>query len=563
MTYPVDLPPKSPDLTKNKLPDQKLSNTSRIKPLDSVNLPISSHIEKETIADIKTVSAHIFSSSEQIENKKELINLSPSLKEDSPFAPVKSEIERHSGTRFELRRILTEDVVEKHQPELINLALKLAEHGEITKASNLFFVVQFHLSDEERNNNFIKLADAFFEYGISHKNVAALDCAEFHFQMAEGPDGENVKKVQDCLKTLSTEGNGAAQNLLDAIHIKSLLEPLNANISREELIQLKVKNSDVKKAFILGEALQKRVDTIDAPKPFHKASQIINIQDGERILPMHVIITGKRLEHDGKKDPVVILEGGLGCFSSDWELVQNKLPPTIQAISYDREGMGWSGKNEKASPERTIEVLKAVLKKTGLEPPYIFVGHSYGGFLGQLYASEYPDEIAGMVLVDSAITSNDPDPEPPHTELSDYLPRAAQAVGRITNNDRGHFLPPEQESAVRGITMKTEHYQTFEEELNSAFPHARDLIKKMETSAPPFKCPLKVITAGFTAPEKNEEERALFDIKWQAGQKALFERSSSKESAQIVAPKSDHFVMYYDQELVCDQIKSFYQKKVL
>jgi len=121
--------------------------------------------------------------------------------------------------------------------------------------------------------------------------------------------------------------------------------------------------------------------------------EMINI--GGRSL--HVVRT--QLSKDA---PTVILEAGNGLTSTSWMLVQPEIAKFANCMSYDRAGFGWS----KPSPDLCISVndmkdLHHVLEKLGMPTPYIFVGHSYGGMLGRLYAAHYPDEIAGIVLVDA------------------------------------------------------------------------------------------------------------------------------------------------------------------
>jgi pimeloyl-ACP methyl ester carboxylesterase len=98
------------------------------------------------------------------------------------------------------------------------------------------------------------------------------------------------------------------------------------------------------------------------------------------------------------------MDAGLGGGLLDWQTAQPKVAKFARVCSYDRSGYGWSesGPNPRTSP-RIVKELHALLKNGGVDGPYVLVGHSFGGANAQLYAAEYPDEVAGMVLVDSAL----------------------------------------------------------------------------------------------------------------------------------------------------------------
>jgi pimeloyl-ACP methyl ester carboxylesterase len=100
--------------------------------------------------------------------------------------------------------------------------------------------------------------------------------------------------------------------------------------------------------------------------------------------------------------PTVILESGLGDFSVEWSLVQPGVARFARVCSYDRAGDGWSelGPHPRTFRQIVYE-LHMLLEKAGVEPPLVLVGHSYGGWLVLLYASTYPSDIAGMVLVEA------------------------------------------------------------------------------------------------------------------------------------------------------------------
>jgi pimeloyl-ACP methyl ester carboxylesterase len=421
----------------------------------------------------------------------------------------------------------------------------------------------------------MRLGNAFYRRGIAKGDVQALDCAEFHFCMTRLSDYPDVRQkgeamiqtihqnLQKIARTGNEEQKRSARNLLDQIRISDLLDPYSAPVSAAEAEKLQLQEPNVREAFALAKDYQRRIDAIDAPKPFHIGSRIVKVPDGKGTLSMHAVVTGTRQEQGGKKEPVVILEPGLGCISSDWQLLQRSLPSDIAAISYDREGLGWSekGAGQIASPERSMELLRSLLKEQGFSPPYVFVGHSYGGFLGQLFALNYPEEVAGLVLVDSALEDVAPIPNPPPESIFDYLPQASRA--RFVQNDRGDFLDAVEGYAVGAITGRTEQATTFEEEFGKALPHASDLLLAALSKNPkPFAMPVKVISAGIYLPDprKSAAENAAAEQHWKAGQEKLKGRSSSLHSTHIVAPNSDHFIMYYDYNMIKDQIVSFYPR---
>ena len=100
--------------------------------------------------------------------------------------------------------------------------------------------------------------------------------------------------------------------------------------------------------------------------------------------------------------PTVILEAGVGDFSVEWSLVQPDVARFARVCSYDRAGDGWSelGPHPRTFHQIVYE-LHALLDKAGERPPYVLVGHSYGGWLVRLYQTTYPSEVTGMVLIEA------------------------------------------------------------------------------------------------------------------------------------------------------------------
>ena len=113
---------------------------------------------------------------------------------------------------------------------------------------------------------------------------------------------------------------------------------------------------------------------------------------------LHLNCTGQRKE--GAR--TVVLESGSGDFSVDWGLVQPEVARFARICSYDRAGAGWSDLGPRPRTWRQVAYeLHTALHKAGEKGPYFLVGQSLGGLLIRVYASQYPKEVAGMVLVDS------------------------------------------------------------------------------------------------------------------------------------------------------------------
>lgn len=117
-----------------------------------------------------------------------------------------------------------------------------------------------------------------------------------------------------------------------------------------------------------------------------------------------VDIGGRKLylECVGSGSPTVLLEAGFGSPSKAWVDVQEALGRTTRTCAYDRAGLGSSvggpGVHDAGDEIRDLEQLLAAAR---IAPPYVLVGHSYGGLLMRLFAHAHPDQTAGIVLVDS------------------------------------------------------------------------------------------------------------------------------------------------------------------
>src|ERR671916_910967 len=105
----------------------------------------------------------------------------------------------------------------------------------------------------------------------------------------------------------------------------------------------------------------------------------------------------------GQGSPTVVLDAGSGAMSASWVLVQREVSDTTRVCAYDRAGMGWSEMGPEPRDAKQISSeLHTLLSEAGIEGPYVLVAHSFGGLYMQTYAARYPDEVAGVSLVESS-----------------------------------------------------------------------------------------------------------------------------------------------------------------
>lgn len=103
----------------------------------------------------------------------------------------------------------------------------------------------------------------------------------------------------------------------------------------------------------------------------------------------------------GQGLPVVVLDADLGGASSDWRKVQPQLAKTNRTCIYDRAGYGRSDSGPlPRTSARIAAELRTLLMRAQLPSPYLLAAHSFGGFNVRLFAGLFPDETAGVVLVD-------------------------------------------------------------------------------------------------------------------------------------------------------------------
>lgn len=141
---------------------------------------------------------------------------------------------------------------------------------------------------------------------------------------------------------------------------------------------------------VLGVAYQAIATELDR-RTYSPRGQLYTVNDHQ----MHLVCKGEG-------SPAVILEAGGGAESLWWYRVQNQLAAHTRVCAYDRPGHGWSEPTSEPRDALTIAAeLHTLLDQAGVSAPYVIVGHSFGAVWARVFAAKYPQDVAGLVLVDS------------------------------------------------------------------------------------------------------------------------------------------------------------------
>src|SRR5574341_383824 len=112
-------------------------------------------------------------------------------------------------------------------------------------------------------------------------------------------------------------------------------------------------------------------------------------------------VRAEGLEARKPDQPVSVFESGGSAPLETWDRVFSALAASAPAVAYDRSGTGQSEWDSlPPTPERIVARLQRLLTSLGAAPPYVLVGHSWGGALIRYFAGAYPTAVAAMVYID-------------------------------------------------------------------------------------------------------------------------------------------------------------------
>ena len=242
----------------------------------------------------------------------------------------------------------------------------------------------------------------------------------------------------------------------------------------------------------------------------------------------------------GAGTPSVILETGLGGSAVDWGLVQPEVATFTQVCSYDRAGMGYSDPGPSPRTARRIaRELHDLIDRGGIGSPAILAGASLGGFSVRVLASEHPERVAGLVLVDAS-----------HENQRHDIPRLAPFVPVLSSTGIFRLLgvsfgPPPQSLAppvrrfAEAIRFRSAGHRAAADEIS----HIQDSAAEVRETRRTLTMPVIVVTGGRGAVGE-----------WQDLQ--LDQVRLSTRGCQIVAEGSGHVVPLDRPDVVVEAIRA-------
>lgn len=283
------------------------------------------------------------------------------------------------------------------------------------------------------------------------------------------------------------------------------------------------------------------------------------------------------LQCAGSGTPAVVFDAALGASSLSWTLVLPEVARVTRACAYDRAGMGWSdaGPLPRTATRLAVE-LRELLRVAEVRPPYILVGHSFGGLVTRFFASRYPEETAGLILLEPAHPEHWAEPSEADRRLIDRgtrlcrhgtvaarlgiarvvsalvglgaLAPARALVGLVSRGGLGREdegilapmwkLPSEARRSLRQIWTEPKFFEALGSQIESICTSAAEV--RSATPAGHGDLPLVTISSASASQSRLRRDAALAQL--------------SSRGRHILSPPSGHWIPLDDPRLVIDTV---------
>ena len=278
------------------------------------------------------------------------------------------------------------------------------------------------------------------------------------------------------------------------------------------------------------------------------------------------------LEKGSGSGPTVVFEAGIGATHLNWFRIQHTVSGFARTAAYDRAGLGWSSPCRSArTPANVASELHEMLARAGIEPPYVLVGHSFGGLVVRRFALMYPAEVSSLVLVDPMRCDEWPPVVPARQseidrgrQLSAYaIPVALVGLGRLAvawffRRISRPTTAPGGTGPASGLTILARvanevakmprpvwptiaaHWSrpSYYRGIRSHMTAVPDTVREMLDAAPIQGIPVLVLTPAKSTALTSDCLRAIGD-----------------NTRQVIVPHSAHWIHLDQPELVIDTIR--------
>jgi pimeloyl-ACP methyl ester carboxylesterase len=299
---------------------------------------------------------------------------------------------------------------------------------------------------------------------------------------------------------------------------------------------------------------------------------IASKQDDYPVPGKLVDVGGHRIhiEQLGSGSPTILLEAGSAESSLIWRDIPEQLAETATVVRYDRPGYAWSEEAEtERSGKQIAEDLHKSLETEGIKGPYILVGHSLGGLYTRLFAQMYPEETAGLVLVDATPVGFDQETaaifeeeglDPSNLGLPSkplFLLLKHSGVMRLMQDTLLASIPESDRERALDVEMNGSYLDTIQRE-NELISMTEEALRDSKLGSLPVTVMTRGIANDATQLGMSSANSDRLEQIWQRMQKETL--AISDHSRLVIAANSGHMIMHDEPELLVNVIQEMLEE---